>query len=57
MKNTKDIAEDNMAPDYGFEINTKNFIQVGENRFFEITGSIESLDKFLKDNGLFQESV
>lgn len=57
MKNTKDIAEDNMAPDYGFEINTKNFIQVGENRFFEITGSTESLDKFLKDNGLFQESV
>lgn len=40
---------------YGFEIDVDNFTQVGDTRFFEISGSKESIDKFLKDNDLFQE--
>ena len=53
MKDT----ENDMESAYGFEIDINDFIQVGENRFFEITGSKDSINKFLKDNDLFQESV
>lgn len=57
MKNIKDTDENEGQHTYGFEIDINDFIQVGENRFFEITGSKDSLNKFLKDNDLFQESV
>lgn len=57
MKNIKDTDENDGQHTYGFEIDIDDFIQICENRFFKITGSIESLNKFLKDNDLFQESV
>ena len=57
MKNIKDTDENDGQHTYGFEIDINDFIQVGENRFFEITGSKDSINKFLKDNDLFQESV
>lgn len=53
MKDT----ENDMESAYWFEIDINDFIQVGDTRFFEITGSKESLAKFLKDNDLFQEIV
>lgn len=57
MKNIKYTDENKVQHTYGFEIDINDFIQVGETRFFEITGSKDSLNKFLKDNDLFQESV
>lgn len=44
-----------MTDSYGFKLDTDNFTQVGETRFFEIQADKESVERFIKDLELFEQ--
>lgn len=44
-----------MNNSYGFELDTDNYTQIGDTRFFEIQADKESVDKFIKDLELFEK--
>lgn len=44
-----------MTNNYNFKLDLDNWVQVGDTRFFEIEARPEQVEKFIKDNGLFEE--
>ena len=45
----------NMKDSYNFTLDTNNFTQLDETRFFEIQADKESVERFIKDLELFEK--